>query len=422
MQSFMEYIHVLRELNRNARLFLVHTALSGLGLALLVLLYNLYIVSLGFKEDMIGLVTLVACTVAVIAALPLGMALQMLGYRRALALGAFGTAASIALPLLIPTGEALIATEFIWGVGFTLLVISGGPFMTENSTPEQRAHFFSLQFVLATMTAFVGNLIGGELPRWFGNLLSVGAESPHAYQGALGVAVVLLLISIVPLLFIHHAPAHQAPAARSRLVIRNRANVIRLLTPFILGAFSAGMIVPFANVLWKQTQNLSDSSIGNIFALSALLTAALGMFSPMLTRRFGRVRVMVVVQAVTVVGTLAFGFVPWLGIAVAGYLVRDVLWNLMRPLFGQFMMEVSEPVERATVSSLGSMGFNLAWGISSEISGAWQTNNQLGLMFLISAGFYTISTIALYWFFTERRGKRMQEKEIVTRALSSPAE
>lgn len=420
MQSLVEYIKVVRELNRNARLFLVHTVLAGLGLSLLVLLYNLYILSLGFKQDMIGFVTLVACAVAVIAALPLGMALQTLGYRRALALGALGTAASIALPLLIPTGEALIATEFIWGVGFSLLIIGGGPFMTENSTPHQRAHFFSIQFVLATLTAFVGNLIGGEMPRWFGNWLGVGAESPHAYQGALAVAVLLILLSVIPLLFIRNEPVSRMTTASPRLKIRNRAVITRLLTPFILGAFSAGMIVPFANVLWKTTQNLSDASIGNVFALSALLTAGLGLLAPMLTRRFGHVRVMVIVQGVTVVGTLAFGFVPWLGVAVAGYLLRDVLWNLMRPLFGQFMMEVSEPVERGTVSALGSMGFNLAWGVSSEISGAWQTDNQLGLMILVSASFYVISTIALYWFFGQRSGRR--EKERVTRTLGSPAE
>ncbi len=416
----MEYINMALGLNRNARLFLAHTILSGLAIALLALLYNLYILSLGFKEDMIGNVTLLACTVSVIAALPLGFVLNQLGYKRAFLFAIVMTAFSMILPLVFPTGAALLVCELFWGIGFTLLIIAGGPFMTENSTAEQRAHLFSLQFVLTTLTAFVGNLLGGELPRWFAGVFRVSAESPQAYQGALAVSAALMLASAIPLFWVRRAAQKQPSAVRPRLTIHHRARAAKLLTPYIIGAFGAGMFVPFANVLWRTTQNVSDVTIGNIFALSALVMAVFGMLSPLLARRFGGVRVMVVAQGSAVIGLLAFGSSPIFGIALAGYLMRDVLMNLTRPLYSQFMMDASEPMERAAVSCLATMGFNLAWGVSSWISGVWQTENNLAWVFVASAGFYLASTFALQWFFGKQSKK--QANENAARVIVSLAE
>lgn len=421
MSLVINYARRMTGLNRNAKLYLVHSVLSGLGLALLVLLYNLYILSLGYKQDMIGLVTLVASTVAVCAALPMGYVVNRLGYRRALTIGALGTAVSIASPLVVPTPEALIATEVIWGFAFTLLVIIGAPFMSENSTNEERPYLFSIQFVLLTLTAFIGNLAGGELPRILGGWLQVAPESPEAYRAALGIAVVLILFSAVPFLFVVNAPQNgkQEHIGRPRLVIQNRGMAARLVIPIMIGALAGGMFVPFANVFWRDLHDVGDGTIGMIFAASALIMAMAGMFSPMLGQRFGMVRVMVGMQAVAVIGMLVFGFSPWLTIALAGFLARDVLMNLTRPLSGHFMMEQSAPQERAALSAISTMAFSLAWGVGSFISGNWQTSGQYSWVFGVSAFFYAISLVLLFVFFQE---KSATSQGIPTAAMGSPAE
>lgn len=400
MRNLMVYFESARALSRNAHLFLAHTVLSGLSIALMALLYNLYVLSLGFKQDMIGMVTLVACAVGVVAALPAGYALNRLGYKRALLAGVFLTGFSMLLPLLFPARAALIGCELFWGTGFTLLVIAGAPFMTDNSSASQRAQLFSLQFVLTMLTAFVGYLVGGELPRWFGERLGAGAESAQAYQGALYVSAGLMFLSAVPFFFIRQKRNDKsAHPARPRLSIEHPRGVAKLLTPYIVGAVGAGMFVPFANVLWKTTQNVSDATIGTIFALSALLMVGGGMFVPALSKRVGQVRVMVIFQSAAVVGLLAFGASPFLGIALVAYLTRDVLMNLVRPIWGQFMMERSAPAERAAVSALATMGFNFAWGVSSWISGVWQSDNQLLWVYAGSAGFSVVAIVALQYLF-----------------------
>lgn len=422
MQALTTYLKTVGGFSHNAKLYLVHTVLSGLGLALLVLLYNLYILSLGFKQDMIGLVTLVACVVAVFAALPVGLLSTRLGYKFAFIFAVSGTAGSIALPLVFPTREVLIGLELIWGVAFTLLVILGAPFMTENASDAERAHLFSVQFVLSTATAFVGSLVGGELPRLFAGLFGVDTESPAAYQGALVIAVLLILSSAIPFFFVQSSKgrAGSPKIARPRLAVRNPRQVTRLLLPHFFASLGAGMFIPFANVFWRVLFGLPDSTIGTIFATSALLMAGLGLFSPTLTKRFGEVRVMVVAQTVAVAGVLFFGFSPLIVLALLGYFARDVMVNLMRPLFGHFLMEQSDPTERAAVSALSTMVFNLAWGMGSWVSGVWQTNGQFGLVFIASAAFYLLSTFLFQSFF----GKLSQPHALkpVPQSVSSTAE
>jgi MFS family permease len=421
MQSVLNYLAAVRALNRNAKFFLLHTIFFGLSIALLALLYNLYVMSLNFKQDMIGTLTLLACVVAVVAALPLSVVLNRLGYQRTLIAAVLLTAFSMWLPLVFPVREALLACELFWGVGFTLLVIAGAPFMTENSNDGQRAQLFSLQFALTMLTAFVGYWVGGSLPRWFGAWLGVNAESPQAYQAALYVSVVLMLCSAVPFFFIRNrARAKHAAPVSPRVLVRRPTPAAKLVTPYIIGAAGAGMFVPFANVLWKTTQNVSDATIGNIFALSALLMVGAGVVLPFLLKRWGAVRAMLILQMIAIAGLLAFGCTGIFAVAVVGYWARDVMMNLVRPVYGQFMMEQSDAAERAAVSAVATMGFNLAWGTGSWVSGIWQSENQFAIVFIVSAGFGVLGIGTMYYFFG--RTARAPKLENVTRPIGSPAE
>lgn len=395
MKNISNYLGRLRGFNRNAKLFLLSTFLNGLAISLLVLLYNLYILSLGFQQDMIGLVTLVASLTAVAASIPMAWAAHRLGYKAAQALGLAGAAVSIGLALVFPSAEALIATELIWGVAFTLTIIVGAPFMSENSSTEERPYLFSIQYVLLTITMFIGSLVGGELPRLFGDILKVDPTSPGAYQGALSVAVALMFASALPLLFLNSGKGRHGHTVRPRWAVHSRSQVVRLILPGLLSAAGGGMFVPFVNVFWRLSHNLDDATIGQIFAFSALLMTALGLFAPVMSKKWGIVRVMVVSQVLSIVGLLLFGFTPWFMIALVGYLGRDVLMNLSRPLLMQFQMDESSAEERAAVSSLSTMVFNLFWGIGSWVSGLWQTQGQLALVFGVSAFFFLASAGSL---------------------------
>ena len=132
-----------------------------------------------------------------------------------------GTAVSIAGSLVLPTLEGFILTELIWGFFFGMLVLIGGPFMTENSAPAQRDLLFSVQFALSMLAFMFGNFFGGRLVTLLAGLANIGNEAPGAYAGALWVSVALMVASMLPFLFLEKhlgesRPRRVSPARASR--------------------------------------------------------------------------------------------------------------------------------------------------------------------------------------------------------------
>lgn len=113
MNSLTQQLSHIRGLNTNARLFLAHSIVFNLGLSIIVLLYNLYLLSLGFQQDTIGLITLVAAFTTVVASVPAGILMRHLGWQRAFYLSILGTAASIVISLVFPNLTGFILTEVV---------------------------------------------------------------------------------------------------------------------------------------------------------------------------------------------------------------------------------------------------------------------------------------------------------------------
>src|SRR5579872_1684682 len=66
------YARQFARFQRNARLYLVSNALSGVTTGILLLLYNLYLASLGYNADFIGLVLFVGAIGGGLAIFPAG--------------------------------------------------------------------------------------------------------------------------------------------------------------------------------------------------------------------------------------------------------------------------------------------------------------------------------------------------------------
>src|SRR2546429_7990905 len=72
MQLLVEYVQQFRRFQRNARLYLISNVLSGVTTGILLVLYNLYLVSLGYHTDFIGAVLFIGSIGAGLAIFPAG--------------------------------------------------------------------------------------------------------------------------------------------------------------------------------------------------------------------------------------------------------------------------------------------------------------------------------------------------------------
>ena len=83
MHGVASYLHLLRNSSRNARLYFITASLIGFTLeGVHALLFNLYLLRLGYGPEFIGLVNGIGMCAFAISSLPAGRLTQRWGCRR----------------------------------------------------------------------------------------------------------------------------------------------------------------------------------------------------------------------------------------------------------------------------------------------------------------------------------------------------
>jgi MFS family permease len=401
------YTRRLRSFSPNARFYLLSEVIVGLSFSIHMLIFNLYVVTRGYPRSFLGELQSLPSLIALFGAVPAGVLVDYMGRRRALLLANAGrTLASLGI-VLAPGPSWLRLSMILFGVSGSLWMVSAAPFMMENSTDKERNTLFSAHWGLTTLIGFVGTLVGGYLPTLFGGRLGVDVESAMAYGATLGVTVGLSALSLLPVLMIKEGPRLAAARARSVLPWRNLTNrglAVRIFLPNIVISMGAAILIPYMNLFFKEGFPISDRMLGAVFAVSAVVTGTATLAAPVLADRWGRIRALVITQLASIPFLLAIGFVPVFALVAIAFWVRAALMNMGGPLYEAFAMEQVSARERATLSGLMGMSWNIGWTIGPYVSGYMQEHPSIGFkpIFLITCSLYILAPVLVSIFFLRR--------------------
>ncbi|HEU0004059.1 MAG TPA: MFS transporter, partial [Ktedonobacteraceae bacterium] len=212
MRAAFEYVRRVGRFQRNARLYLLNNALSGATAGIVLVLYNLYLYSLGYRADFVGFVLFSVTIGAGIAIFPAGLCVDrfsgkaiLLWSNLLIALGAIGQ-------FLFRQPVPLLVSGFVEGVAFAFILVINAPFLTRNSDPQERPDLFSMNISLGLITLVAGEVLGGALPIWFRSWrwlmaplpawaapLLASQPDPRSYQLALLFAGIIAAPSLIPL-------------------------------------------------------------------------------------------------------------------------------------------------------------------------------------------------------------------------------
>ena len=416
-----KYLRTIGMFSRNARLFLLATFLNGFAMGVWTVLFNLYLLDLGFRENFIGHMLLLSGLTAGLAAFPAGIVCDKIGRKRTLLTGvAVGSVFNAILVFTSNPFLLLIVNLFqgFGGLASILFWVAQVPFMMENSRPEERAHLFSINLATWFLSNMVGSYAGGILPGVFSNLFSVENENVVAYRAALTVSVVFLFLALLPYHAIREKPYQKINTKTRRLsleAIQNRAVIGKLVLTSALIGLGAGLILPFFNVFFKNKFQASPEQIGIIFALGNVTTAVGIAFAPVLSDRLGKVRTVVFTQFSSIPFMLGIAFSPELGFATVSYLARGALMVTGAPIFQNFAMEVVQPEERATTSGFTTMADRIPRAVGSSFAGQMMTGGNYVLPYMITSVLYIFgSTLFLTFFQKMERARQSKTKEDIT--------
>jgi len=220
----------------------------------------------------------------------------------------------------------------------------------------------------------------------------------------LGVTVGLSVLLLIPVFLIKEQPRPAAVQVRSFLPWRNISNprlAARIFIPNIVISTGAAILIPYMNLFFKEAFPISDKTLGMVFAVSAMITGTATLASPVLADRWGRIRALVLTQLASIPFLLTIGLSPVFWLAATAFWVRAALMNMGNPLYEAFAMEQMAERERATISGLMAMSWNIGWTIGPYLSGYMQSNPDIGFkpIFLITCSLYVLAAVLEKTFF-----------------------
>ncbi|MCB8921937.1 MAG: MFS transporter [Ardenticatenaceae bacterium] len=407
IRGLRDYANKVRLFRRNARLYLLVTIINGLAYGIYRLLFNFYVLSLGYDEALLGQLLTTSSLVALLSALPAGYVSDRLGRKPALLIASLATSLAVGGMVIWPTVLSFYAMNVIMGMAQSLAGVTFGPFLMENSGEEERTYLFSFSLGLQTIAGFAGNWLGGQMPTWMGSLVNVGATSATAYGWSVTAVTFISLFALLPIFLLRIRPksndgTDKPPISPFQYARQNPRLLLKLISPMLVTSLGAGLLMPFMNVFFRNTFNSSDSTIGTLFATGSFFMGVGLLAAPPLADRFGKMRIVVATQALSIPFLALMGFAPWFGIAAAAYLIRLALMNMSNPVYQAFVMEQVDEDARATVASLVSMSWNVGWAFSPTLSGWLQVNYGFNPVYLGTIATYIIA-IYLYWRFFVRK-------------------
>lgn len=359
--------------NRGLRLIVTYQLLGALQAGTFGLLFNLYLLALGRREDLIGLLAGINTLSLSFAALVAGQLVRRWGLRPMLT-GGFLLASLSLLGQALSTAEPLlIMFSVTTGFGYAMTQSLQMPLLAEYVTSEERSTAAALISAIATLSTTVGTLVGGFLPGLLGR---TGLELVARDRTALIAAVSIGIFGVVPLMRLSGG-ASPIPQTYSAAIGTSqddelRSRVRRLVRQYAaataLISLGAGAFLPFVNVYLAKLGS-PPGAIGGFLSAVGATGAVLGLLAPTLARFIGRERLSVLMRMAPIVPALALIFLPSIPLVVITYATRNIGAGMTWPIEASILNDRVHPRARAGAFGLRTAAWNLAWAFSSVISG-----------------------------------------------------
>lgn len=409
-----EYIGRTREFSRNANLYVLHVIGMDMIHGSFNVLFNLYLLAIGFDIRFVGLRLMVGFIASAVTAVAAGAVSDRIGRKASFILGD-GIGAALGVVQIMTTSEWVLLGAPAAGAFFgNLHHTSESAFMMENSRQRERVHLFSVASSFRTLSAMAGALIAGLVPALF--IDDIGRVNAYRYATFAGLA--LWFLSLIPALMLRPAgtgssrepgpsPVHKRfriPALFAGVKHPGRISVFVLTTALIY--FGTSMIVPLMNVTFHEGHaHAGEGEIGVIFAIGEGVLALAMLALPLLASRMLKVDAIAVSRLVSLPFVLGIGLIPLVlvegstGLLIlmsVAYVGRAAIFRMGFPLDEAFNMEVLDARERATAT-----GLEIALGAALSapaiiLSSRLMDSGDFATPFVLAAAAYLASTL-IYW-------------------------
>lgn len=369
------YLHAMRHFSHDVRMYLVVSALYGLGyFGINAVLLNLYLLRLGYDAEFVGLANASTAIAFALTSIPSGALGARWGYRNTVMLGVACVASGMGL---VPLAEMLpmalqapgiVISRLFTGLGFALYVVNTYPYLVGATSEAERGYVFSIQVALSPTMGFVGSLIAGVLPDLFARFLGTTLDSPDPFRIPIILSGALLMPGLWALLTTTKVETRTVTTERT---LSRGAFPLMIITMLSLAAMfrmtSEGASRSFFNVYLDEALAVGTAQIGLLIAVGQLLAGPAALFAPAMVHRFGKIPTIVVGTWGIAASLFVMALVPHWSVAGLGFMGLIAMLSIVRAVANVVQMEIVTPGWRGVTSGIVSTA--MGTGFSSMALG-----------------------------------------------------
>jgi MFS family permease len=348
------------------------------------ILLPLYLAQLGLDARGVGLA--VTCTLVGSAALTWGVRrpAERLGGRAALV--GLAALSGIAAVLMLVTSQpwvvvlAAMLGNVAVGTGET------GPFLSIEQVVIARAAAGARRTTLLS----VYNLLG-----YASGALGAGIVGLLAPRSLFAIFLAAAIVQVAAYAMLPVPPTvKRATASASG---PSTALIRRLAALFSLDSFAGGFVLQSLIAYYlHERYGLGLETLGQVFLVAQLVTAASLLIAARAARRFGLLNTMVVSHLVSNVLLIAMAFAPTAWLAVAFFYARQLLSQMDVPTRQAYVMAVVEDHEREAAATTTTLWRTVTQAISPAVTGWVMATISLSAPFVLGGALKILYDLLLY--------------------------
>lgn len=397
--GFGDYLYHIKLFSKNVRMYLFGSFLMGINFQIFQLLFNLYLKDLGFNESNIGLIISFRAVGMTIIAIPAAILLSRIKLKPILLASCFLFGLFTFFLTSYIQMELLIGFSILNGMAFAFYRVAAGPFYMRNSTEVERTYIFSISFGMMILAGMAGSIASGKMVTV---IADITGDIILGYKYTLFTGIFASLLALIPFYKIKAS----APSSEENRININKEQLKQrgkfyfkvTISNFLVG-LGAGLIIPFLNLYFRDRFNLKPDTIGFFYFLVALSMLIGSLSGPVLAKRFGLVRAVVITQLISIPFMFILSYSYFLPIVVVAFVLRAGFMNLGVPIVTNLGMELSSKEEQGLVNALLMISWTSSWMISAAVGGSLIEAYGYTVTINITIVLYVLSTILFYSFF-----------------------
>ena len=410
------YMQSLRGSHRNVLLLFSVSALLSFSAdgGINTVIFNLYILRLGFGPDVVGLINGVATLFWASGSLLAGWLGTVWGLRKTALTGLLLTLlGAVVLPLASSVPEVqrvawLALSTMIGYIGLSLYFVNALPYLVQVTNIHNRSNIFAAAAAVSTTAMVGGGLAGGVLPGLFASALGLTMDSAEPYRWTLALVPLFVLVAVIVFMQARdpagHAEQDAAVAnAESAGALSALYGVIGILgfVRFLQVAAMAGGLT-FFNVYLDTELAVPTFWVGTALAGARLAGVPAALLGPVISRRLGLGKTIVFVSMLTAVSVLPLALMHTPLAATVGLVGVMVTANIRYPAFNIYMLEVVPAKVRPMMSGVNEMAAGLSFALVALVGGVVIVRYGYSALFLACGAITLLGAFAFAVFLRMR--------------------